>query len=105
MALTTETTIDDAAARSAQTIVKFVDPVVTADGSPRASVRLRALKTLWFNTGTLCNLTCANCYIESSPVNDRLAYLTPDDVAPYLDEIARNELATEEIGFLAVSRS
>ncbi|MBT6442510.1 MAG: radical SAM protein [Alphaproteobacteria bacterium] len=99
MALTTETTIDDAAARSAQTIVKFVDPVVTADGSPRASVRLRALKTLWFNTGTLCNLTCANCYIESSPVNDRLAYLTPDDVAPYLDEIARNELATEEIGF------
>jgi len=99
MALNTEATTDDAAANSAQTIVKFTDPVVTADGSPRASVRLRALKTLWFNTGTLCNLTCANCYIESSPVNDRLAYLTPDDMAPYLDEIANGKLATEEIGF------
>ena len=42
---------------------------------------LRALETLWFNTGTLCNLTCRNCYIESSPRNDRLAYLTRDEVA------------------------
>ena len=47
----------------------------TADGKTRASVPLRALQTLWFNTGTLCNLTCANCYIESSPRNDRFAYL------------------------------
>jgi hypothetical protein len=30
---------------------------------------------LWFNTGTLCNLTCENRYIESSPRNDRLAYV------------------------------
>ena len=29
--------------------------------------RCRSLETLWFNTGTLCNLTCRNCYIESSP--------------------------------------
>jgi hypothetical protein len=26
---------------------------------------------------TLCNLACENCYIESSPENDRLVYLTP----------------------------
>ena len=42
---------------------KFRDPDVTASGERRASVGLDALETLWFNTGTLCNLTCANCYI------------------------------------------
>ena len=78
---------------------KFNDPLVTADGKPRAHVALGALKTLWFNTGTLCNLTCATCYIESSPTNDSLVYLTIDDVRRYLDEIRDSGLATEEIGF------
>lgn len=78
---------------------KFHDPLVTAKGEPRASVRLRALETLWVNTGTLCNLTCANCYIESSPRNDRLAWLTRADLAAYLDEIARDALPTRTIGF------
>ena len=55
---------------------KFRDPAVTAKGETRARVALGGLKTLWFNTGTLCNITCAHCYIESSPTNDRLAYLT-----------------------------
>ena len=78
---------------------KFRDPNVTAKGEQRAGVALRALKTLWFNTGTLCNLTCRNCYIESSPANDRLSYLTAAEAREYLDEIARNGLPTEEIGF------
>lgn len=78
---------------------KFEDPRVTRDGEPRATVALRALRTLWFNTGTRCNLTCRNCYIESSPRNDRLAYLTAAEVAAYLDEIARERLPTAEIGF------
>ena len=43
---------------------KFRDRFVTAKGEARAQVPLRALETLWFNTGTLCNLTCRNCYIE-----------------------------------------
>ena len=60
---------------------------------------LRALDTLWFNTGTLCNLTCRNCYIKSSPRNDRLAYLTRDEVRAYLDEIARDALPAKLIGF------
>ncbi|MBM3487503.1 MAG: radical SAM protein [Alphaproteobacteria bacterium] len=77
---------------------KFRDPRLTAKGERRASVALAGLKTLWFNTGTLCNLTCGNCYIESSPVNDRLVYLTATEVAAYLDEIAALGLATEEIG-------
>ena len=78
---------------------KFRDPSVTADGAARASVSLKALRTLWINTGTLCNLTCVNCYIESSPTNDRLVYITTGEVGAYLDEIAADELCTEEIGY------
>ncbi|WP_428491593.1 radical SAM protein [Rhodopila sp.] len=78
---------------------KFRDPLVTAGGDNRATVALRALETLWFNTGTLCNLTCRNCYIESSPRNDRLAYLTATEVETYLDEITRDRLPTRLIGF------
>jgi len=78
---------------------KFRDRFTTAKGEPRAHVALRSLDTLWFNTGTLCNLTCANCYIESSPRNDRLAWLGVDDVRAYLDEIAREHLPTRLIGF------
>lgn len=78
---------------------KFVDPLVTADGEQRATVDFRQLRTLWFNTGTLCNLTCANCYIESSPRNDALVYLTGGEVAGFLDEIEREALDTREIGF------
>ncbi|HEX9462456.1 MAG TPA: radical SAM protein [Alphaproteobacteria bacterium] len=78
---------------------KFRDPAVTAKGERRARVALKRLRTLWFNTGTLCNLTCRNCYIESSPTNDRLSYLSAADVGTYLDEIARDGLPTEEIGF------
>src|SRR5436305_1171986 len=66
---------------------KFQDPFVTAKGERRAHVKLEALNTLWFNTGTLCNLTCENCYIESSPRNDRLVYLSAPEVSEYLDEI------------------
>ena len=60
---------------------KFRDPFITVAGEPRAQVALRALDTLWFNTGTLCNLACRHCYIESSPTNDRLVYLTAAEVA------------------------
>ena len=42
---------------------KFRDPLTTLRGERRAQVALGALDTLWFNTGTLCNLTCQNCYI------------------------------------------
>ena len=78
---------------------KFEDPDFTADGSPRARVALRKLETLWINTGTLCNLACRNCYIESSPRNDRIAYIRAEEVAAYLDEIARTDAGTRTIGF------
>jgi uncharacterized Fe-S cluster-containing radical SAM superfamily protein len=78
---------------------KFKDVLVTAKGEQRAHVALKSLETLWFNTGTLCNLTCRNCYIESSPKNDRLVYLTAAEVSSYLDEIERDRLDTKLIGF------
>jgi len=78
---------------------KFRDPRVTAKGEVRATVALKRLDTLWFNTGTLCNLACKGCYIESSPRNDRLEYLTRADVRAYLDEIAADHLPTTLIGF------
>jgi uncharacterized Fe-S cluster-containing radical SAM superfamily protein len=78
---------------------KFKDARTTAKGEPRAHVALKSLETLWFNTGTLCNLICRNCYIESSPRNDRLVYLTAAEVTGYLEEIERDGHATKLIGF------
>ncbi len=76
---------------------KFRDPALTAKGERRARVALGRLDTLWINTGTLCNLACASCYIESSPTNDSLVYPTLAEILPYLDEAAT--LGTREIGF------
>ena len=78
---------------------KFQDPDWTAKGEPRAKVALTSLETLWINTGTLCNITCRNCYIESSPSNDQLEYITAAEVAGLLDDIAALDLGTAEIGF------
>ncbi len=74
---------------------KFADPLVTADGSRRAVVPLQGLETLWLNTGTLCNLACASCYIESSPTNDALVYLTLAEAERFMGELP----APIEIGF------
>ena len=78
---------------------KFADPALTADGAPRASVALARLATLWFNTGSLCNLACTHCYVDSSPTNDRLAYLTRADVAAFLDQLDDRGGETTELGF------
>jgi len=80
-------------------LAKFADPDRTARGEVRARVTLEALRTLWINTGTLCNVTCRNCYIDSSPENDRLAYMTRAEVASYLDDIARDGWPVSEVGF------
>jgi len=78
---------------------KFSDPLVTAKGEERAFVALTNPETLWFNTGTLCNIECVNCYIESSPSNDRLVYITADDVSEYLDQLEARRWNVREIAF------
>lgn len=84
------------ASRSAKK--KFWLPEQTNDGLPRASIELQTIKTLWFNTGTLCNLTCKNCYIESSPINDNLSYLNASEISTVLNELDA-EWNAEEVGF------
>jgi uncharacterized Fe-S cluster-containing radical SAM superfamily protein len=78
---------------------KFRDPQVTAQGAPRASVAFAGLRMLWINTGTLCNITCANCYIESSPRNDALAFISAGEVAALLDEAAALQQTPQQVGF------
>jgi len=80
-------------------IGKFQDAFVTATGQERASVPLSRPETLWFNTGTLCNIECSNCYILSSPSNDALVYLTEAEVRSYLGQIREREWPIREIGF------
>ncbi|MBT4888245.1 MAG: radical SAM protein [Rhodospirillales bacterium] len=78
---------------------KFRNPDTTVKGERRAVVALTRLRTLWFNTGSLCNITCKNCYMDSSPTNDQLAYLSIAEVSSYLEEISSDDWAVEEIAF------
>ena len=78
---------------------KFKNPDLTALGEARASVALSALETLWINTGTLCNITCANCYIESARRMTGWSISICADAVSLFDEIATLKLGTREIGF------
>ncbi|MBV1864733.1 MAG: radical SAM protein [Rhodobacteraceae bacterium] len=84
---------------SMEPLGKFQDPDITAKGEARAEVALQGATTLWFNTGTLCNIECVNCYIDSSPTNDALVYITVAEVAGYLDQISERGWPTKEIAF------
>jgi hypothetical protein len=77
----------------------FTDPRVTARGERRAVVPFDGLETLWFNTGTLCNIACIDCYIESSPKNDALSYLTRGEVGAFLTQAGTARRQPSLIGF------
>jgi sulfatase maturation enzyme AslB (radical SAM superfamily) len=50
-------------------------------------VPLAHLDDLWFQiAGTLCNLTCAHCFISCSPHNRSFGFLDLETVRRYLDE-------------------
>jgi hypothetical protein len=76
---------------------KFCDTDITAKGEARAKVSLSKPETLWFNTGTLCNIACLNCYIESSPSNDQLVYITSAEVEDYLNQLEDRAWNVREI--------
>lgn len=78
---------------------KFLDPAVTAAGETRATVALAGIRTFWVNTGTLCNIACSHCYIDSSPTNDALVYLTAAEVTAALDDVLAKGHPVEEVGF------
>jgi AdoMet-dependent heme synthase len=55
--------------------------------SRRPWVSIPHLDHLWFQVaGTLCNLTCAHCFISCSPKNDTFGFLTVGDVKRRLEE-------------------
>ena len=78
---------------------KFTNKYLTANKERRASIPLNNPETLWINTGTLCNITCNNCYIFSSPKNDELIYFQDKFFIEYLEEIKSLNWPIEEIGF------
>jgi uncharacterized Fe-S cluster-containing radical SAM superfamily protein len=78
---------------------KFDDPARTATGEDRARVALNGITTLWVNTGTLCNIACSHCYIESSPTNDALVYLTAEEAREALDAVLAQGHPVAEVGF------
>ncbi|MEP4198133.1 MAG: radical SAM protein [Aliishimia sp.] len=84
---------------STANIGKFQDTEFTAKGEERATVALTDPQTLWFNTGTLCNIACLNCYIESSPTNDALVYITCAEVSDFLDQLETRKWGVREIAF------
>ena len=71
---------------------KFENKTFTADNKARAFIESKKLKTLWFNTGTLCNIECKNCYIKSSPTNDDLVYIKVAEVQKFINEILKLSL-------------
>ena len=78
---------------------KFENKFLTVSGKQRAFIKTKQFKTLWFNTGTLCNLTCKNCFMESSPTNDQLSYLSFEEFKNYIDESMVKNYGTKEVGF------
>jgi sulfatase maturation enzyme AslB (radical SAM superfamily) len=77
---------------------KFENPLITSDGKERASVVLTGLKTLWINTGSLCNLACENCYIESSPKNDQLSFISTAEIDDIFHEVQDTNIDLEMVG-------
>lgn len=66
---------------------------------PPAEAEFAGLETLWFNTGTLCNIACTGCYIDSSPRNDHLVYLARAEFDRFLAEAQASHPGLREIGF------
>ena len=83
--------------RERKILEKFENKYLTKSKEKRASVALNNPKTIWVNTGTLCNITCNNCYIFSSPKNDELIYFQDKFFIKYLEEIKSLNWPIEEI--------
>jgi hypothetical protein len=63
---------------------------------PAPQIALARLETLWINTGTLCNLSCTKCFMESTPTNDTLAYVP---LAAFNSLLESAPASLTEIGF------
>jgi molybdenum cofactor biosynthesis enzyme MoaA len=60
---------------------------VTTSVAEAPRVQLSALDDLWFQvSGTLCNLTCAHCFISCSPTNHAFELMDLDEMKRLLEE-------------------
>lgn len=55
-------------------------------GAP--TILLDRFRELWVHTGTACNLSCPFCHEGSKPGDTRLEGLSPEEIAPLLEEAA-----------------
>ncbi len=69
----------------------------TPEGQPRGYIESQALRELWFHTGTNCNLACPFCLEGSKPGDNRIEFLSLDDVRPFVAEAL--ELGVEMFSF------
>ena len=78
---------------------KSNDPgwLFTPEGHSRGYIESDALRELWFHTGTNCNLACPFCFEGSKPGDNRIEFLTLDDVRPFVAEAV--ELGIETFSF------
>ena len=71
--------------------------LLSGKGEKRGYIQPQLLHELWFHTGTSCNLRCPFCLEGSSPGDDRLEFLTLDDVKAFFDEAI--EIGVKKISF------
>lgn len=58
----------------------------TAGGQARGYIESVTLEELWFHTGTNCNLSCPFCFEGSKPGDNRIQFITLEEVRPFVDE-------------------
>ncbi len=73
------------------------DWVKTSDGDSRGYIQPQRLDELWFHTGTNCNLRCPFCLEGSKPGDNRISFLTLEDVRPFITEAL--ELGVKNFSF------
>ena len=69
----------------------------TPDKRARGYIQPESLRELWFHTGTNCNLRCPFCLEGSRPGDNRINFLTFDDVKPFIQEAL--DLGVEKLSF------
>ena len=73
-------------ARGSTSFGRYQDLETCEDGSQRAHQPFQGWAELWIFTGTRCNLTCTECYTESSPHNDSFRFITVEQTERFLKE-------------------
>lgn len=71
--------------------------LLSSKGEKRGYIQPQLLHELWFHTGTSCNLRCPFCFEGSKPGDDRLQFLTLDDVKDFIDEAV--EMGVDKFSF------